>query len=273
MGYVKTGGGNPGHDAEAGEGHEVMRVVAGVAGEDRKGEEAAATREFGCPVTFVNDAAVAHFAAFGEGPGIVSIQGTGSTVVARLEDGREVWSGAFFHYAASGAVRVGIAGIQMLLTSRNTQGDTALWEAAFSLWGVDSVAELREALMRQGALEARERSRWHGAFARAVTASAEAGWMHSLGVCYRAGREIGMGIRLLGPLFELEDVPVTLVGACGRSASIRRAVERHLAKAPDKRYGVVESEVAPVEGAAMMALRDEGVTMSPEQKDRLGSPD
>ena len=266
--YVETGGGNPSHDAEAGanlreairragEGHEVVRVVAGVAGLDRSEDEARVAEAAGlaCPGTFVNDATVAHFAAFGEGPGIVSIQGTGSMIAAMLENGRVVKSGEFFHYAASGAVRVGIAGIQMLLTSPNTREDAALWDAAFGLWEADSVEGLREALVVQRTLAERERSRRHGTFARAVTASAEAGWAHSLGVCYRAGREIGVGIRLLGPLFAGDEVPVALVGACGRSAPIRRAVERHLAKARDRRYVVVESEISPVEGAARMALR------------------
>lgn len=283
--YAETGGGNPSHDAAAaenvreairlaGEGHEVVRIVAGVAGLDRPEDESRLAEIVGstCPARVVNDTAVAHFAAFGDGPGIVSIQGTGSNIVGKLEDGREVWSGQFSHYAASGAVRVGIAGIQMLLTSTVSREDAALWEVAFRLWTVESLEELREAVGRQHDLEARERSRRHGEFARALTASAEAGWAHSLGVCYRAGREIGVGIRLLGPFFASEEVPVALVGACGRSAPIRESVGRHLAKAPDKRYAIVESEVSPVVGAVSMALRDEGVELVEEQKRRLKPP-
>lgn len=271
--YAETGGGHPFHDAAAGEnlreairrvteGHEAVRLVAGVAGLDRPEDEARvaeATAFLACPRMHVNDLEVAHFAAFGDGPGIVTVQGTGSNVRARLEDGRIVFNGDFMHYAPAGAVRLGIAGVQILLTQPRSMRDEALWASAYRLWEADSPESLRAAVAQQRGLSEVERSRRHGEFARAITASAEAGWLHSASVVGAAAREIARGVRLIGPMFEAEEVPVATVGACVRSPAMRASLGRWLAKATEKRYAIFESKVAPIEGAVRMALREEGL--------------
>ena len=112
---------------------------------------------------------------------------------------------------------------------------------------------------RQRSLSEVERSRRHGEFARAITASAEAGWLHSASVVGAAAREVARGVRLIGPMFETEEVPVALVGACVRSPAMRASLGRWLAKATEKRYTLFESNIPPIQGAVLMALREEGV--------------
>lgn len=282
VGYAERGGGNPSHDAAAREnvretirevvgGHDAVHVVAGIAGYDRDDEWAQeATDVRGLRErTVVNDAVVAHFGAFGGAAGIVTIQGTGSTIFAQLENGQRVKNGDFFHYARAGAVWVGINGIHKLLTDAGAAQDEALRNAAFAIWEVASLEALRESLAGQMALEARERTRRYGEFARAVTASAAEERLHAMSVCYAASKEIATGVRLLGSMFESGTVRIAPIGACVRSAPLRSSLERWLAKARDKRYVLVEPAHPPVVGAALMALREEGVALNEEQKARL----
>lgn len=287
VGYAESGGGNPAHDARCRENireaiagaagpflDQVIRVVAGIAGFDRPERDVWVNEATDIPgltavKVHLNDADIAHFAAFEGAPGILTIQGTGSMIHAVLEDGRRLRSGDLFHYARGGAVWVGGNGMHAFLSSPEMQADAALRNAAFELWQSDSMETLREALAQQTALESAERSRRHGTFARAITGAATAGSGPAGEVCAIAAREIAVGIRLLGTYFEAEKIGVGLVGACVRSPAMRSRLAGWLNEFEGKRYQLFEPETLPVVGAVAMALRDEGVALGAEQAGRL----
>ena len=287
--YAEGGGGNPSHDDASRENvrrvveritevcgaENVVRLVAGIAGFDRPEHEARvneATQVKGLTGVrqHVNDAEVAHFGAFEGGHGIVTIQGTGSMIFAVLENGRRVKNGDFFHYAPAGAVRLGMRTVFSLLASDTFSDDPALVAEVLNLWEVATLTELREAMTHLRELTPHESSYRFGMVARHCTRSAQEGFALASDLCRSAAADIAEGIRLLGPLFDSDEVPVALIGACVKSAPVRQALSRRLGGAKEKRYRIVEAARPPVVGAVLMALQAEGVSLDPVVIGRLG---
>lgn len=288
VGYGESGGGNLLHDKKGRENVReaivraadgcgivsVVRVISGIAGLNRPEDEAWAAEATDVPGlvaarTQVNDSEVAHAGAFAGGPGIVSIQGTGSTVLAVLEDGRRVRNGDFGHYARGGAVWLGMRTVFGLLSDPTAPDDPTLLRDVLALWNVNTREGLREAMIGGNDRVRREWSARYGEVARRTTRSADEDFGFARDLCRAAASDIVDGIRLLGPLFAVDDVPVALIGACVRSAPMRWEVESSLAVATEKRYDVVEPALPPVLGAVWMALKAEGVRLDREAGRRL----
>jgi N-acetylglucosamine kinase-like BadF-type ATPase len=122
--------------------------LAGAGSEEARVLLAMRLREWGVArrARVVTDAEVAFVDAFGEGPGILLIAGTGSVALARRERGSELkrvggW-GALLGDEGSG-YRVGLEGLQAGIRAAEGRGPaTALTEALFAQTGTDSFAKL-----------------------------------------------------------------------------------------------------------------------------------
>jgi len=283
VGRGEGGGGNPGHDqaylenihgairraAETAGYGNVVRVVAGIAGLDRPEDmewAAGCTRPSGicCPQVQINDADIALFGAFGGAPGIVSIQGDGSMIFGKSASGRSIRNFDFRHYARAAGPWIGSNATLLLLARGIERGDEDLAESIWKYWGVDSMESLRELASRFNGLAHENHLRRHGDMASLVTQAAGLGSPLATKVCKDAAQQVVDGIRLVGRMFEHSDVSVALIGSCVRSSYLRSEVERLLLEAQERRYRVVDPIYSPVVGAALMALAQEGIALTPE---------
>lgn len=103
------------------------------------------------PIDVVGDMEIALEAAFGDGPGVVVIAGTGSIAFGRNQDGVTARAGGWgFAIGDEGSAHwIGRATVNALLRSKDRHGDevaqTALAIALFKAWGVDSLSDLARA--------------------------------------------------------------------------------------------------------------------------------
>ncbi len=109
------------------------------------------------PITVVGDMEIALEAAFGAGPGVIVIAGTGSIAFGRNEQGRTVRAGGWgFAISDEGSAHwIGRAAVSALLraadmTGRASDGgvtgeNSRLEDAIFKAWGVTSLADLARA--------------------------------------------------------------------------------------------------------------------------------
>lgn len=89
---------------------DVVALVAGLSGLDAPAdqqwaEQWTALPGLRCPRIHVNDAVVAHVAAFRDQPGVLAIAGTGSNVFAITAQGQHLRNGGFMHYGCRRAPR------------------------------------------------------------------------------------------------------------------------------------------------------------------------
>lgn len=288
VGYAQAGGGNPEHEpafrenvrraiAEAAAGcglERVARVVSGIAGLDHPEDHvwaAEATDVAGLRAVRVqvNDADIAHYGALGGSPGIVSIQGTGSMILAHIDDGRRLRNFDYRHYAAAAAPATGHGGLMALLVRGPEAGDASFVRRVLAYWEVDSLEALREKLSRASDWDGFEFRRRHGGMAPIVTRSAEEGSPLAAAACRERAAQIVEGVRLLGRHFRSPEVRVALIGSCVGSPFMRRAVAEGLDAAPEKGYRLVGDGFPPLVGAILMALDQEGAPLAPEAAARL----
>jgi len=257
VGYAESGGGNPGHDAAFCENIRdairrsasvcgigaVVRVVAGIAGYDRPGDDEWAEASTAVPGLAaarvqVNDAVIAHFGAMGGQSGITSIQGAGSMIFAKLEDGV-------------------------------SEGDEALVDRLLAAWGLDSLEDFRESMSRSRDQDDRLIHNKMGSIAPIVTHEAMNGSPSASLVCQEAAGNIVDGVRLLGRMFRDEQVSVTLIGSCVRSPAISDEVLRRLTAANERKYVVVDPKYSAVVGAVLLALEQERVVLDERSMEGL----
>lgn len=252
----------------------VRALVAGVSGITRAGsnqggltaEEARAfypLPDLSCPVLFVNDAVVAHRGALAGRAGVVVVAGTGSMVLAVDDEGREVESGQFQHYAG-GARHLVFDAVHRLLTGPADPADAELRARVEAHFGGP---DLRTRLLELAGAGRNEVKRRYGDLAPVVTELAD-----SSPVADRALRTLtdatATGVLLLAPLTGVDPVPVGCVGSLAEDPAFRRRLRDCLA-------GSCAELVAPglgaLGGAAFLALRAAGVDVDGAVLDRLRS--
>jgi len=276
-GYAQSGGANPTHDSafeqnlraaiqsatEACGIQNVTRLVAGIAGLNSASDvewaqKGTAPDGLTAPRTHINDTEVAQYAAHDGAPGLISVQGTGSNVYGRLENGTMLRNSAFGHYARGGSPYIGIQAVFSILTEPKMPEDEDFRAEVLRFWGVADLAAFYDLGASSWGMSQEEFQRKFGQMASLVTRWAEHGSPLAQAVCDESARQIAQGIALVARSFTSSAVPTTLIGSVVRSPYMTAVVEKQLDRiAP--RCHLVEPIFAPVVGAALMALEEEGL--------------
>jgi len=206
------------------------------------------------PVAVVGDMETALEAAFGVGPGVIVIAGTGSIAYGRNRKGRTARAGGWgFAVGDEGSAHwIGRTAVSLVLRTadENSSGpeDSSLAAALFKAWNVASYLDLA----RMGnAVPPPD----FAALLPAVVSSQDLLAQRVLG---NAGRELartaGVVIRRLFTVDE-EDVPVGMTGGVFRHAQLVRESFYNELRQLDARVQMGPNVVDPVEGALSMARR------------------
>ncbi len=93
-------------------------------------------------------------------------------------------------------------------------------------------------------------------------------------VCDRAAASLSLGIRLVGSCFRENTVEVALIGGAVRSAAMQQAMADSLVQSGGRRYEIVTPTFPCAIGAVLMALRQQGVSVSEPVRSNLlqGAP-
>lgn len=290
LGYAQTGGAHPGKNpdaqsnvhgaitaalARAGRAPgDVTALVAGIAGFDRpeRDEEWAQTLTgvpgLGGSRQHVNDAVVAHAGAFGTGPGIIAISGTGSIVLGVTPGGRHVRNYDFQCYNRATARDLGYAAVFRILAGEAGTEDRPLVDAVLAHWNVADPAGLCALAQTNHAQPAAEIMRGYGTLAPIVTRAAAQNVPLARGLCDALAAELALGVGVVGACFPdpPAPVPVALIGAVVRSAPVNESIRRSLQSGPPPgRYRVVLPELGSAAGAVLMALERAGVAVHADE--------
>ena len=242
---------------------QVQRVCIGIAGAGRK-EIADTIREIAAVIVageieVVGDMQIAMAAAFGAGPGVIVIAGTGSIAYGRDAHGRTARAGGWgFAISDEGSAHwIGRTAVTSLLRSVDEEKENQaevlpLFRELKAAWSLHSLGEfVRNA----------NSSPDFAALFPAILRTAEAGDALALRVLAQAGGELAQlaGI-VVRQLFAVDSarVPVVTVAMAGgvfRHAPVVREVFCEQVRKLDSRLEVKPQVVEPVAGALQMARR------------------
>lgn len=238
-------------------------VCVGVAGVGRDAErqalwQALASRDVGEEIVVHADATVALDDAFGEGPGVLLIAGTGSVAFGRGPTGTFARCGGWgpsFGDEGSGAW-IGRKALSVVTAAADgREPETALTGAVLTAAELNDVSDLIgwAASASPGAL---------ATLAPIVMSVAEAGDLRANALLTLAVEELMLHLRTLArQLFadERAAIPVALAGGLmARGTALRKRLEQRLKSAVPGAQ-VRAEEVVPVRGAVRGALRFLGV--------------
>lgn len=244
----------------------VQALVAGVAGVGREPERAAlwqalAERGIAEELSVVPDAAVALDDAFGEGPGVLLIAGTGSVAFARGPDGTFARAGGWgpvLGDEGSGAWLGRRALNAAVASADGREPETALLNALLATIGADDPAALVPWAARATPAD-------FGALAPVVLRVAAGGDLRATSLLTLAVEELVLHVRTLArSLFvdERASVPVALAGGLlARGGGLRRRLEQRLKTAVPGAQ-LRQTPVEPARGAVRGALRLLGVELA-----------
>lgn len=202
------------------------------------------------PVEVVGDAAIALEAAFGSGPGVIAIAGTGSIVYGRDASGHTARAGGWgFAISDEGSGHwIGRHAISALLHARDEGYKTALTALIPDAWKLDSIDAL---IQRANATPPPEFPRLFPVIVRAAT-EGDSVARELLG---RAGRELavlaGIVLRRVSPAPPY--VPVATTGSVFRQSEEVRQVFYNQLKRSFPGIKLLDDSVDPVLGALARA--------------------
>lgn len=205
------------------------------------------------PVEVVGDMVIAMEAAFGGGPGVVVISGTGSIAYGRDSHGQTVrvggWGPAISDEGS--AYWIGKAAVAAALRDFDEGLSTVLLEAVMKSWQVETQAQT---VMKANASSPPAD---FAGLCPAVCLAADMGDVSARRVLWRAGEELAMLAKIaLGRLFEGQnDVQVAMAGSvCAHSHVVRESFSEVLKKAfPEA--AIHSDAVEPVSGALALARK------------------
>jgi glucosamine kinase len=211
------------------------------------------------PIDVVGDMQIALEAAFGDGPGIVVIAGTGSIAYGRNPQGRTLRAGGWgFAMGDEGSAHwIGRAAVNAVLRAADeteanpdhAAGKSSLSVALLKCWGVASLSDLARV---GNAIPPPD-------FAALFPAVSMSNDELAQDVLSSAARELARIAALVSRrLFsqrETAKVPVAMVGGVFRYAALVREVFYNELRKLDPRAALKLQVVDPVEGALRMARR------------------
>lgn len=203
-------------------------------------------------VGVTTDAAIALEAAFGDGPGIVLVAGSGSIAYARDAAGNAWRAGGLGRQVGDEGSGYALARAALAAVGQAADGrgpDTDLAARLMQLTGSDSVATLLGWARQATAPEV-------AALAQAVCDAAAGGDEVARGLVGQAARDLALHVAALVPRFpEGATVHVALSGGLMRRGSPVRAALAELLRRDAPRVELLEQEVDPPLGALRMAAR------------------
>jgi glucosamine kinase len=220
---------------------EVAEVVREIIAETVAGE-----------IEIVGDMVIALHAAFGAGPGIVVVAGTGSIAYGRNLNGETARAGGWGSAISDegSGYWIGRAAVTIALRTDDESGnrETSLLRAIMKVWNI----ETRDALVL--AVNASP-PRDFAALFPAVSAEASSGDVLSVHVLGLAGREVsGLAKIIVGRLFpDTKPVPVAMSGGVFRNSALVRETFYNELMRQCPRVVVEKKIVEPVQGALDLA--------------------
>ena len=234
----------------------ISRACAGMAGagrpEVREKVHAQLAGLLSCEIEIVGDMEIALEAAFGPGPGVVVIAGTGSIAYGRNSEGTTARAGGWgFAVSDEGSGQwIGRTAVAAALRSFDRGESTLLLEQLIQAWGLSSREQL---VLAVNATPAPDFAGWFPV----VVKAAESGDEIAGSVLTQAGRELAeLALRVIGRLSgSAVAIPAAMSGGVFSHSSRVRQVfynELHAAR-PDV---VLRQEVVdPADGALARARR------------------
>jgi glucosamine kinase len=246
---------------------QVQRACVGVAGVGSD-ETASVVRKMvaeiiPAEIEVVGDMEIALEAAFGEGPGVIVIAGTGSIAYGRDAQGKTARAGGWgfavsdegsAHWIGRSAVAAMLHAIDQSAELRDAPETSPLWRKLKAAWNLPSL----DALVCDA-----NSNRDFAVLFPAVMAAADAGEDLAQQILVRAGRELAqLAAVVTRVLFGENGVVTVRLGMVGgvfaHSARVRAVFLNEVAKA-DSRIAVNAQIVDPVAGALQIARK----TISP----------
>jgi len=235
---------------------QIDKTCVGLAGAARPEISSAARRVMleivGGEVQIIGDTIIALEAAFGGGPGVIVIAGTGSIVYGRNAAGQTARAGGWgFAISDEGSgYWIGRAAVAAALRSLDEKGKSPLLDTILKTWKLDSVDKL---VVTANATPAPN----FAALLPAVLAAANAGDSVARDVLAQAGSELaGHAIALTRRLFAAaSEIPVAMSGGVFQNAAL---VREHFYKGLRSEYpkaSINQTIVEPVRGALELARR------------------
>jgi len=216
-------------------------------------------------IEVVGDMHIALTAAFGEGPGVIVVAGTGSIAYGRDGPGRTARAGGWgFVVSDEGSAHwIGRTAVSAVLRAADREDDQAEHDQAWpgwrlfreleTVWGVDSLQQLASTANTNPDF---------GALFPAVLAAAETGDAVALQVIAQASRELAQlaGIVLRRLFSEQRSsapsaVPMAMAGGVFRHAAMIRELFYNEVRAANAEVVFNSEVVDPVHGALQMARR------------------
>lgn len=248
---------------------QVLRACIGAAGAGRE-EIAGTVRKMVAEIIsgeidVVGDMEIALAAAFGKGPGVIVIAGTGSIVFGRDAQGKVARAGGWgFGVSDEGSAHwIGLAAVRAVLRAADEIGEDQAerdpsWPARYlfselkTVWGLESLPQLARAANAGPDF---------AVLFPAVLAAAEAGDVVARQVIAEASRELAQlaGI-VLRRLFSAQHssasaVPMAMAGGVFRHAAMIRELFYNEVRAANPDVVLNPEVVDPVHGALQMARK------------------
>lgn len=250
---------------------EAVGLAAGMAAISRVGsnqgngsngwaEEYFAMPALTCPRMIVNDAVAAHRGALLGEAGVIVVAGTGSMILAITDEGMEVESGQFEHYAG-GARHLVFDAMQLILSGAATTADEELVAEILKYWKAESVPELRRVILGLASTDRNEVKHRYGRLAPRVTAAADTSPLADRAL-RRLARRTARGVAVLAPLIETAPVSVVAAGALATDARFVARLVDALADQPGTPTRLIRSALDPLRGAALLAYERAGIPIS-----------
>ena len=235
---------------------QIHKTCVGLAGAARPEISSAARRVMleivGGEVQIVGDTIIALEAAFGRGPGVVVIAGTGSIAYGRNAAGQTARAGGWgFAISDEGSgYWIGRAAVASAMRSLDEEGKSPLLDTILKTWKLESLDKL---IVTANATPPPN----FAALLPAVLAAANAGDPAASDVLAQAGSELaGRAIAVTRRLFRTaSEIPVAMSGGVFQNAAL---VREHFYKSFRSEYpnaSINETVVEPVRGALELARR------------------
>jgi len=214
------------------------------------------------PIDVVGDMETSLEAAFGDGPGVIVIAGTGSIAYGRDESSKTLRAGGWgFEIGDEGSAHwIGRTAVSALLRASDVDREAVLAApmvaGLFEAWGVNSLLDLARAANSVPAPD-------FAALFPAVAASND-NLAHQ--VLARAGRELAeLAAIVIRRLFVADNglsVPVAMIGGVFRHAALVREAFYNELRTLVPNACVLPEVVDPVEGALRMARKAAGARVA-----------
>lgn len=201
-------------------------------------------------IEVAGDMVIALQAAFGNGPGVVVIAGTGSIAYGRNFEGRTARAGGWgFTISDEGSGHwIGRSAITAALRAQDEGESTALLESTMKAWGVESREQLVLAANASPPPD-------FAALLPTVLSAADAGDAKARVILTQSGVELATLARIvIRRLFHgTETVPVAMSGGVFRNSALVRQVFYNCLRSENPRVLLNAAVIDPVKGALELA--------------------